>query len=81
MRLTYIVLVAAASILACCEGASAVSDSKSLAVPQSHVQTENNGNRFLRVHQDAEEERAGPQLTKSLSEKFFTKTAAKLTRR
>ncbi|KAL3670792.1 hypothetical protein V7S43_004064 [Phytophthora oleae] len=88
MRLTYIVLVAAASIFACCDGASAISDSKRLAVPQSHVQTENNNNRFLRVHQEVaddegeekDEERAGPQLTKSFSEKFFTTAAAKLTR-
>ncbi|KAK1935596.1 hypothetical protein P3T76_010291 [Phytophthora citrophthora] len=79
MRLASIVLVVAASIFACCEGASAVSDSKGLIAPLNNVQTENNGNRLLRVHQD-EEERGGPQLSKSLSEKLFTNAAAKLTR-
>ncbi|KAG1712680.1 hypothetical protein DVH05_000420 [Phytophthora capsici] len=79
MRLTSIVLVAAVSIFVCCQGALADSDSKSISVPQHHVHTENNANRLLRVHQD-EEERAGPQLVKSLSEKFSKKAAEKLTR-
>ncbi|KAG1712621.1 hypothetical protein DVH05_000363 [Phytophthora capsici] len=92
MRLTYIMIVATAAILACCDGASAVSDSKRLTVPLDRVQTGNNANRFLRVHHDEEEEeeeeRTGPQFIKSLSEKFakaaetgnFAKTVEKLTR-
>ncbi|KAK1935615.1 hypothetical protein P3T76_010310 [Phytophthora citrophthora] len=86
MRLTYIVFVATAAILACCDGSSA----KRLAVPQSHVQTQLINNRSLRVHQDPavdeedgdwegdDEERAAPQLTKSLSEKFLIKAAEKV---
>ncbi|KAK1935624.1 hypothetical protein P3T76_010319 [Phytophthora citrophthora] len=85
MRLTYIVFVATAAILACCDGSSA----KRLAVPQSHVQTQLINNRSLRVHQEAvdeedsdwegdDEERAAPQLTKSLSEKFLIKAAEKV---
>ncbi|KAG1691757.1 hypothetical protein DVH05_026132 [Phytophthora capsici] len=78
MRLTYITIVATAAILACCDGKSAVGDSKPLAVPQSHVQTGNNANRFLRVHDD-EEERIGTQFITSLSDKFAS-AADKLTR-
>lgn len=83
MRLAYIMLVATATILACCDGASAVSDSKRLAVPQSHVQTESINNRFLRVHEEVaddeeDEERGVSQLTKSLSEKFLNKAAEKV---
>ncbi|KAK1935641.1 hypothetical protein P3T76_010336 [Phytophthora citrophthora] len=88
MRLTYVVLVATTAILACCDGASVVSNSKRLAVPQRHVQTESINNRFLRVHQEVvdeeeeeEEERNGPQLTKSLSEKFLNKAAEKVAAR
>ncbi|KAK1941255.1 hypothetical protein P3T76_007121 [Phytophthora citrophthora] len=78
MRLTFIVLVAVAFIFACCEGASAITDSSGVA---DRVQSRtNNNNRFLRVHQDAEEERAPPQLVKSLSEKFLTKAFSQLTR-
>ncbi|KAG1699997.1 hypothetical protein DVH05_012432 [Phytophthora capsici] len=72
MRLSYIVLVVVASVFAYCEGASSVSDSERLAVPQSRVQAEQNSNRFLRVHQD-DEERAGV-------EKILTQSASKLKR-
>ncbi|KAG1713087.1 hypothetical protein DVH05_000815 [Phytophthora capsici] len=77
MRLTSIAFVAAASIFVCFQEASAVSDSKG---PESRVQTANSDNRFLRIDQD-EEERAGPQPSKSLLEKFTSKvTATKLKR-
>ncbi|KAK1936938.1 hypothetical protein P3T76_009716 [Phytophthora citrophthora] len=83
MRLTYVVLVVTAVILACCDGSPAMSDSKRLTMPQGHVQTENNNNRFLRVHQEVadveeEDEERAPQLTKSLSEKFLAKAAEKV---